>query len=69
MGQFLYFTPDFSSVAGAFALSFLVHPMAATILKKNVDLNNNSRDLFLGYALGAGLLFFVGFFGALSCAP
>ena len=69
MSQFLYFTPNFSSVAGAFALSFLVHPMAATVLKKNINLDNNSRDLFFGYALGAGVLFYVGFFGALSCAP
>lgn len=69
MGEFRYFNTDFSSVAGAFALSFLVHPMAAPILKKNINLDNNSRDLFFGYALGASICFYVGFMGALSCAP
>lgn len=60
---------DFSSVAGAFALSFLVHPMAAPILKRNIDLKNNNRDLFLGYTLGVGICFYVGFMGSLSCSP
>lgn len=69
LGQFRLFNTDFSSVAGAFALSFLVHPMAAPILKKNINLLNNNRDLFLGYSLGATICFYVGFFGALSCGP
>lgn len=43
--------------------------MAAPILKRNVDLKNNSRDLFLGYSLGATICFYVGFMGGLSCAP
>lgn len=69
LSEFRFFNADFSSVAGAFALSFLVHPMAAPILKRNVNLLNNSRDLFFGYALGASICFYVGFMGALSCAP
>lgn len=35
------FDSDFSSVAGAFALSFLIHPTAAPILKKSSNLKNN----------------------------
>lgn len=38
ISQFRLFNPDFSSVAGAFALSFLVHPTAAPILKRNANL-------------------------------
>lgn len=62
------FNPDFSSVAGTFALSFLIHPVAAPILKKNVKQENNKRDLLLGYILTAFIYFFVGFVGSLSCA-
>lgn len=69
MSEFRYFNTDFSSVAGAFALSFLVHPMAAPILKRNINLENNNRDLALGYALGVSICFYVGFMGGLSCAP
>lgn len=69
LGEFRYFNPDFSSVAGAFALSFLVHPTAAPILKRNANLENNNRDLLFGYVLGAGICFYVGFFGSMSCAP
>lgn len=69
LGQFRFFNSDFSSIAGAFALSFLVHPMAAPVLKKNKHLENNTRDLVLGYVVGTSICFYVGFFGALSCAP
>lgn len=69
LADFRLFNADFSSVAGAFALSFLVHPMAAPILKRNINLLNNSRDLFWGYVLGASICFYVGFMGGLSCAP
>lgn len=34
--QYESFNPDFSTVAGSFALSFLLHPVAAPILKRNV---------------------------------
>ena len=37
-GDYVKFDPDFSNVAGAFALSFLIHPTAAPILKRNVRL-------------------------------
>lgn len=40
-GELELFDSDFSSVAGAFALSFLLHPTAAPILKKNINLKNN----------------------------
>jgi hypothetical protein len=43
--------------------------MAAPILKKNINLLNNSRDLLFGYVIGASICFYVGFLGALSCAP
>lgn len=66
--QFVKFDSDFSSVAGTFALSFLIHPVASPILKKNVNLNNNSRDLLFGYILTGFIYFFVGFFGGLTCA-
>lgn len=66
--KFLFFSSDFSSVAGTFALSFLIHPVAAPILKKNVNQNNNKRDLLLGYILTAFIYFFVGFIGSLSCS-
>ena len=62
------FNPNFSNVAGAFALSFLIHPTAAPILKKNIKQSNNQRDLLLGYCLTASIYFFVGFFGGLSCS-
>lgn len=39
--QYELFDPDFSSVAGAFALSFLIHPTASPILKKSVKPENN----------------------------
>jgi hypothetical protein len=55
-------------VAGTFALSFLIHPVAAPILKKNVNQNNNKRDLLFGYILAAFIYFFVGFIGSLSCS-
>jgi hypothetical protein len=35
-GDYHYFDPDFSTVAGAFALSFLLHPVGAPILKRNI---------------------------------
>lgn len=62
------FDPDFSTVAGAFALSLLLHPVAAPILKRNVKQENNPRDLFLGYVLTALIYVFVGFIGGLTCA-
>lgn len=69
LGEFRLFNTNFSSIAGAFALSFLVHPMVSPILKKSKHLENNTRDLVLGYAMGTGICFYAGFFGALSCAP
>lgn len=66
--KFNFFTSDFSSVAGTFALSFLIHPVAAPILKKNVNQDNNKRDLLFGYILAAFIYFFVGFIGSLSCS-
>jgi hypothetical protein len=69
IGQFRFFNSDFSSIGGALALSFLVHPMAAPVLKKSKYLENNTRDLVFGYIVGATILFYTGFFGALSCAP
>jgi amino acid permease len=66
--KFKLFDPDFSSVAGTFALSFLIHPVAAPILKKNVNQDNNKRDLLFGYILTAFIYFFVGFVGSLSCS-
>jgi sodium-coupled neutral amino acid transporter 9 len=67
-GDFVLFDPNFSNVAGTFALSFLIHPIAGPILKKNVKQSNNERDLFLGYGLTAAIYLFVGFFGGLTCA-
>jgi|688.fasta_scaffold399613_2 hypothetical protein len=69
LSQYRFFNSDFSSIAGAFALSFLVHPMAAPILKRNINLDNNNRDLMFGYICGAFVCFYVGFVGSLSCAP
>jgi amino acid permease len=66
--KFKLFDPDFSSVAGTFALSFLIHPVAAPIIKKNVNQDNNKRDLLFGYILTAFIYFFVGFVGSLSCS-
>ena len=43
------FNPDFSSVAGAFALSFLIHPTAAPILKKSINLKNKSLEYEINY--------------------
>jgi hypothetical protein len=43
--------------------------MAAPVLKKSKSLENNTRDLVLGYVLGASICFYTGFFGALSCSP
>lgn len=63
------FDSDFSNVAGAFALSFMIHPTAAPILKKSINLKNNERDLLFGYILTAVIYFFVGFVGGLTCAP
>jgi amino acid transporter len=37
-------------------------------LKKNVNQNNNKRDLLLGYILTAFIYFFVGFVGSVSCS-
>lgn len=34
--QYTLFNPDFSTVAGTFALSFLIHPVAAPVLKRNI---------------------------------
>ena len=59
---------DFSTVAGAFALSLLLHPVGAPILKRNRNQSNNMRDLFLGYCLTALIYVYVGFVGGLTCA-
>jgi hypothetical protein len=66
--KFIFFDHDFSNVAGTFALSFLIHPVAAPIIKKNINQKNNNRDLFFGYLLTAFIYFFVGFVGCLTCA-
>jgi len=66
--EFLFFSSDFSSVAGTFALSFLIHPVAAPIIKKNINQQNNKRDLLFGYILTAFIYFFVGFIGSISCS-
>jgi len=67
-GSYDLFNPDFSTVAGAFALSLLLHPVAAPILKRNRNQKNNMRDLFLGYCLTALIYVYVGFIGALTCS-
>lgn len=61
------FSADFSNVAGAFALSFIIHPVVSPLLKKNIDQSKNNRDLFLGYALTAVIYAFVGVVGAFAC--
>jgi sodium-coupled neutral amino acid transporter 9 len=66
--QYTLFNPDFSTVAGAFALSLLLHPVAAPILKRNANQGNNMRDLFFGYVLTALIYVYVGFIGGLTCA-
>ena len=58
------FSADFSIVAGAFALSFIIHPVVSPLLKKNIEQSKNNRDLFLGYALTAVIYAFVGVVGA-----
>lgn len=65
--QYELFDHDFSSVAGAFALSFLIHPTASPIIKKSAKPENNERHLLLGYCLTAAVYFYVGFFGGMSC--
>lgn len=67
--QYTMFNPDFSTVAGTFALSLLLHPVGAPILKRNVNQANNMRDLLLGYGLTALIYVYVGFLGGLTCAP
>ncbi len=67
--QYKLFDPDFSTVAGAFALSLLLHPVGAPILKRNINQANNMRDLLLGYGLTALIYVYVGFLGGLTCAP
>ena len=67
LNKYVLFNSDFSNVAGTFALSFLIHPIASSILKKNVNLDNNERDLLFGYILTSFIYFFVGFFGGLTC--
>ena len=67
-GPYPKFDPDFSTVAGAFALSLLIHPVGAPILKRNINPKNNMRDLFLGYCLTALIYVYVGFVGALTCS-
>ena len=69
--NFVYYplkNDDFSTVAGAFALSLLLHPVGAPILKRNRNQKNNMRDLFLGYCLTALIYVYVGFMGGLTCA-
>jgi len=66
--DYLLINYDFSTVAGAFALSLLLHPVGAPILKRNRNQNNNMRDLFLGYCLTALIYVYVGFIGGLTCA-
>jgi prepilin signal peptidase PulO-like enzyme (type II secretory pathway) len=67
--QYTLFNPDFSTVAGAFALSLLLHPVGAPILKRNINQANNMRDQLLGYGLTALIYVYVGFLGGLTCAP
>jgi hypothetical protein len=67
LDNYVLFDPDFSTVAGAFALSFLIHPIAPPILKRNIKPENNMRDLLLGYGLTALIYVFVGFIGGLTC--
>lgn len=67
--EYHLFNPDFSTVAGAFALSLLLHPVGAPILKRNINPKNNMRDLFLGYALTALIYVYIGFIGGLTCSP
>jgi len=65
--NYVLFDPDFSTVAGAFALSFLLHPVGAPILKRNIKPENNQRDLLFGYGLTALIYVFAGFIGGLTC--
>jgi len=67
--QYNLFNPDFSTVAGTFALSLLLHPVGAPILKRGANPSNNMRNLFLGYCLTALIYVYVGFLGGLTCAP
>lgn len=66
-GDYVLFSSNFSNVAGAFALSFIIHPVVSPLLKKNMHQSKNNRDLFLGYALTAGVYAFVGIIGAFAC--
>lgn len=66
--QYILFNPDFSTVAGTFALSLLLHPVGAPILKRSMNPSNNMRNLLLGYGLTALIYVYVGFLGGLTCA-
>jgi sodium-coupled neutral amino acid transporter 9 len=66
-GKYTLFSPSFSKVAGAFALSFIVHPVISPYLKKNLNQDKNGRDLFFGYVATAFIYSFVGIFGSFAC--
>jgi uncharacterized membrane protein YkvI len=65
--DYTLFSPNLSKVAGAFALSFIVHPIISPYLKKNLNQEKNGRDLFLGYVATAFIYAIVGIFGAFAC--
>ena len=65
--DYILFSNDFSNVAGAFALSFTIHPVISPLIKKNLDQTKNNRDLFLGYVMTSLVYSFVGLVGAITC--
>jgi len=65
--RYTLLSPNFSKVAGAFALSFIVHPIISPYLKKNLNQDKNRRDLFLGYVATAVIYAFVGIVGSFAC--
>jgi sodium-coupled neutral amino acid transporter 9 len=60
-------SPDFTDVAGASALSFLIHSIISPIIKNNADQSRNVPALFGGYILAAAIYLYVGIVGGLAC--
>ena len=63
MSQIKLFSWDVGNLAGTSALAFTIHTVVAPICKTNQNQDNNSRDLFTCYGLGAGIYGFIGICG------
>lgn len=64
--QITWASTNFGKLAGTSAVAFTVHTVVATIIKSNINQQNNIRDLRISYLLGLIMYIVIGWIGSIA---